>query len=196
MPIVQVQVWQGFGEDRARRLIEGITSSFEGVGVPAGAVQVIIQEIPRTHWGVGGQVSSDRPGQGGDSDGRSGRPREYRPQHNERSDRPPREDRSDRTGGYRSPRDGGDDRQPRGDRPERPGGYRPRSQERTEQPERGQRPARPWQDRSRGPSGPGRSERTERSDRRTRADSRPRPDSRPGSRPRRGSGGGSSSSRP
>ena len=37
MPIVQVQVWQGFGEDRARRLIEGITSSFEDVGVPAGA---------------------------------------------------------------------------------------------------------------------------------------------------------------
>jgi 4-oxalocrotonate tautomerase len=105
MPIVQVQVWQGFGEDRARRLIEGITGSFEQVGVPAGAVHVIITEVPRSHWGVGGQVSSDRARQG-ESDERPDRKGGYRSQRDERDagdardQRPPREDRSERPGGY------------------------------------------------------------------------------------------------
>ncbi len=80
MPIVQVQVWQGFGEDRARRLIEGITASFEQVGVPAVAVQVVIQEVPRTHWGVGGQVSSSRTRQ-------EGAPRPARDELHPRGDR-------------------------------------------------------------------------------------------------------------
>lgn len=112
MPIVQVQVWQGFGEDRARRLIEGITSSFEDVGVPAGAVQVVIQEVPRSYWGIGGQVSADRGRPGGESDQRSERSGEYGPR---RDDRPARQDRGDRSSGFRSSPDG-----PSGDRGSRP----------------------------------------------------------------------------
>lgn len=61
MPIVQVSVWQGFGEERARRLIQGITDSFVQVGVPAQAVEVVITEVPRSHWGSGGQVAAERP---------------------------------------------------------------------------------------------------------------------------------------
>ena len=146
MPIVQVQVWQGFGEDRARRLIEGITSSFEDVGVPAGAVQVVIQEVPRSYWGVGGQVSADRGRPGGESDQRSERSGGYGPR---RDDRPARQDRGDRSSGFRTPSDG-----PSGDR--------------------GSRPARTWRgDSPHQGAGPARSDRSARADRRARPDSRP-----------------------
>jgi len=146
MPIVQVQVWQGFGEDRALRLIEGITSSFEDVGVPAGAVQVVIQEVPRSYWGIGGQVSADRGRPGGESDQRSERSGEYGPR---RDDRPARQDRGDRSSGFRSSPDG-----PSGDR--------------------GSRPARTWRgDSPHQGVGPARSDRSARADRRARPDSRP-----------------------
>ncbi len=63
MPIVTISVWEEFGQDRARQLIKGITDSFVQVGIPAQAVQVVIHEVPRSHWGDGGRVASERSGQ-------------------------------------------------------------------------------------------------------------------------------------
>lgn len=146
MPIVQVQVWQGFGEDRARRLIEGITSSFEDVGVPAGAVQVVIQEVPRSYWGIGGQVSADRGRPGGEPEQRSERSAGYA---SRRDDRPARQDRDGRASEFRSPSDG-----PSGDPSSRPA-----RTSRGDSPRQG--------------AGPARSERPARVDRRARPDSRP-----------------------
>jgi len=60
MPIVHVNVWQGFGEEKARKLIQGITQVFVSLDIPEQAVQVVIQEIPKTHWGIGGQPASER----------------------------------------------------------------------------------------------------------------------------------------
>ena len=60
MPIVDVKVWQGFGEERVRDVIKGITDSFVQVGIPAQAVHIVITEVPRTHWGEGGQQASAR----------------------------------------------------------------------------------------------------------------------------------------
>jgi 4-oxalocrotonate tautomerase len=98
MPIVSISVWQGFGEDRARQVIKGITDSFVQVGVPAQAVEVVIHEVPRSHWGVGGQVSTERPRQSSDAPP----PRQ--------TDRPRRADSAARTQGAS-----------RQDRPARPG---------------------------------------------------------------------------
>jgi len=60
MPIVHVNVWKGFGEDRVKKLIENITQVFVDLNVPQKAVEVIVHEIPRTHWGIGGEPASEK----------------------------------------------------------------------------------------------------------------------------------------
>ena len=58
MPIVHVNVWKGFGEERVKILIQKITQAFVDLGVPQHAVEIIVHEIPKTHWGVGGEPAS------------------------------------------------------------------------------------------------------------------------------------------
>jgi 4-oxalocrotonate tautomerase len=58
MPSVQVNVWEGWGEKNAETVIHGVTRVFTDMGIPAQAVEVIIHEIPKTHWGVQGEPAS------------------------------------------------------------------------------------------------------------------------------------------
>jgi len=58
MPIVHVNVWEGFGKEKAKTLIQKITKAFVDLGVPAQAVEVIVHEIPKSHWGIGGEPAS------------------------------------------------------------------------------------------------------------------------------------------
>ena len=60
MPIVHVNVWEGFGPDKARTVIEGITQVFEDLEIPRQAVEVVSHEIPKTHWGLGGEPASEK----------------------------------------------------------------------------------------------------------------------------------------
>ena len=60
MPIVHVNVWKGFGVERVKAVIENITKVFVDLGVPQHAVEVIVHEIPRTNWGIGGVPASER----------------------------------------------------------------------------------------------------------------------------------------
>ncbi len=60
MPVVHVYVWRDFSSEAKRRIISGITEVFAEIGVPAGAVEVIIHEIPRENWGVGGEQASEK----------------------------------------------------------------------------------------------------------------------------------------
>ncbi len=59
MPIVHVDFWEGVGADKVKTMIRGITEVMVGLGVPAHAVEVIVHEIPKTHWGVGGVPASE-----------------------------------------------------------------------------------------------------------------------------------------
>ena len=58
MPIVRVDFWEGVGEEKVKTMIRGITNVMVDLGVPAHAVEVIVYEIPKTHWGVGGVPAS------------------------------------------------------------------------------------------------------------------------------------------
>ena len=58
MPIVRVDFWEGVGEEKVKTMIRGITNVFVDLGVPENAVEVIVYEIPKTHWGVGGEPAS------------------------------------------------------------------------------------------------------------------------------------------
>jgi 4-oxalocrotonate tautomerase len=60
VPIVHVNVWEGFGEEKAKILIQNITKVFEELGIPKHAVEVIVHEIPKTHWGIGGESASEK----------------------------------------------------------------------------------------------------------------------------------------
>lgn len=60
MPLVQVNVWEGFGSDKAKTVIQGVTEVFVNLGIPAEAVDVIVHEVPKTHWGLGGEPASEK----------------------------------------------------------------------------------------------------------------------------------------
>ncbi|MBY9014797.1 MAG: tautomerase family protein [Candidatus Lokiarchaeota archaeon] len=60
MPIIHVNVWKGFGDERVKNVILNITKVFVDLGVPQHAVEVIVHEIPKTHWGIGGEPASEK----------------------------------------------------------------------------------------------------------------------------------------
>jgi 4-oxalocrotonate tautomerase len=60
MPIVQVSVWEGFGEKNAKTVIHGITKVFVDMGIPGHAVEVVLHEVPKTHWGDAGAPASEK----------------------------------------------------------------------------------------------------------------------------------------
>ena len=62
MPVVHVNVWEGFGPQKARATIEGITQVLADLGIPRQAVEVLVHEVPKSHWGIGGQPASERAG--------------------------------------------------------------------------------------------------------------------------------------
>ena len=59
MPLVQVSVWKGISEEYVKKIIEGITQVFVDIGIPRRAVEVIVQEIPKTHWGIDGKPATE-----------------------------------------------------------------------------------------------------------------------------------------
>jgi 4-oxalocrotonate tautomerase len=58
MPIVEVKMWKGVSEEAVERIISGITKVFVDLGIPERAVEVVVQEIPKAHWGIGGKQAS------------------------------------------------------------------------------------------------------------------------------------------
>ena len=60
MPIIEVSVWKGFGEEKAKTVIQNITKVFVDLGIPEQAVEVVINEIPKSHWGIGGEPASEK----------------------------------------------------------------------------------------------------------------------------------------
>jgi len=60
MPNVHVNVWEGFGKEKAKVVIQKITQVFVDLGIPQQAVEVIVQEIPKSHWGIGGEPASEK----------------------------------------------------------------------------------------------------------------------------------------
>ncbi len=56
MPILQVSILEGRSSDQLADLAARLTSAaVESLGVEASQVRVLIQELPATHWAVGGK---------------------------------------------------------------------------------------------------------------------------------------------
>lgn len=60
MPIVVVYMWSGVSEDAKKKIINGITEVFEKLGIPRSAVEVVIVEVPKENWGIGGESASEK----------------------------------------------------------------------------------------------------------------------------------------
>ena len=60
MPVIHVNVWKGFGQEKIKAVIQNITQVFVDLHIPAQAVEVIIHEIQKTHWGIGGEPASEK----------------------------------------------------------------------------------------------------------------------------------------
>lgn len=60
MPVIDVKVWKGMDQEKIEHIIENITKVFVDMDVPADAVHVIIHEIPKEHWGQGGETCAVR----------------------------------------------------------------------------------------------------------------------------------------
>ncbi len=60
MPVVIVEMWAGRTEEQKEKVIKGITKAFEEIGVKPKNVQVIIHDLPKTNWGIGG-VQASKP---------------------------------------------------------------------------------------------------------------------------------------
>lgn len=58
MPTVHVNMWNGLSDEAAEKIIIGITKVFVEIGIPEQAVEVIIHEVPKAHWGIGGKPAS------------------------------------------------------------------------------------------------------------------------------------------
>ncbi|MGP8079231.1 MAG: 2-hydroxymuconate tautomerase [Dehalococcoidales bacterium] len=59
MPVVTVEMWDGRNSDQKKALVEGITNTFVKIGVPAEAVHIIIHDVPKHNWGIGGKLASE-----------------------------------------------------------------------------------------------------------------------------------------
>ena len=59
MPSVTVEMWEGRTIEQKKKLVEGITASFVSIGVPEGAVSIIIKDVPKHNWAIGGKLASE-----------------------------------------------------------------------------------------------------------------------------------------
>lgn len=60
MPVIHVNLWKGFGKEKAKTVIKGISKVFVNLGIPINAVEIIIPEIPKSHWGMGGELALEK----------------------------------------------------------------------------------------------------------------------------------------
>ena len=60
MPVVIVEMWEGRTIEQKKQLVEGITDSFVKIGTPADAVHVVLKDVPKHNWAIGGKLASEK----------------------------------------------------------------------------------------------------------------------------------------
>lgn len=58
MPIVTIDLWAGRTKEQKEMLIEKVTRAVvDSIGCPPDVVHVIVREVDKANWGVGGKPS-------------------------------------------------------------------------------------------------------------------------------------------
>jgi 4-oxalocrotonate tautomerase len=56
MPIIQVNLMEGRSDEQKEALIAALTdATVQSLGAPRDSVRVLLNEMPKTHWGIGGK---------------------------------------------------------------------------------------------------------------------------------------------
>jgi len=59
MPVVKIDLWKGRDKEKRKELIKKVTSAVaDAIGCPIEAVHVIINEVEKDNWGIGGTPAS------------------------------------------------------------------------------------------------------------------------------------------
>lgn len=60
MPLINVQIMEGRPSEKIEKMLENITdAASESLDAPKENVRVIVQEIPKTHWAIGGVTAKN-----------------------------------------------------------------------------------------------------------------------------------------
>ena len=60
MPLAQIHILEGRTEDQKRALIEKVTQAIvDALGSKPEQIRVVITDVPRTNWGIGGKSAKD-----------------------------------------------------------------------------------------------------------------------------------------
>lgn len=60
MPLVTIDMWEGRSVEQKKELAQGITSvMMDKLGIPAEALTIIIRDVPKHNWAIGGKLSSE-----------------------------------------------------------------------------------------------------------------------------------------
>jgi len=57
MPVVEIKWWKGRTKEQKAKVIAEVTEIFTRQGVPADQVWVVIQDVEKSDWGIGGKPS-------------------------------------------------------------------------------------------------------------------------------------------
>ncbi len=61
MPFVEIKMWKGRTKEAKKKMIEKVSAAIvETLQCPSEAVHVIVQEVEKDDWAVGGKLCSER----------------------------------------------------------------------------------------------------------------------------------------
>jgi 4-oxalocrotonate tautomerase len=60
MPSVHVYWWAGRDVSAKKEVIKGITKVLADLKIPPEAIEVIIHDVPKENWGLGGTPASEK----------------------------------------------------------------------------------------------------------------------------------------
>lgn len=62
MPIINIQIMEGRPPEKIKSLIASVTETVSAeLNAPKDRIRVLVTEVPKTHWGIGGVAASDIP---------------------------------------------------------------------------------------------------------------------------------------
>jgi len=59
MPLAQIYMWKGISQEIVNKIIAGVTDVFVDLGIPKQAVEVLVHEVPKAHWGIDGKPATE-----------------------------------------------------------------------------------------------------------------------------------------
>lgn len=60
MPLIHVFMWKNLSNEAKKKIVASITKVFTDMKIPKEAVEIIIHEIPKENWGIGGELASEK----------------------------------------------------------------------------------------------------------------------------------------